>query len=226
MDAEQQTVPGQKEGGQSSRRSPRRGPLSCESKRDRRGGLLQPGPGLRPTMSCLRHRATGESPQADKAGGAGSGQSLPHTRSLRCGNDPTQKLQGQQPYMAARRQALLNKDKEENPAFPPVPRPWLRFQQPCSRRGSRVPLDLLWLVGSPSHPPHETHPACPGERRQPQSTAGHRGQAGARSAPGSLSFSGTRQPVFIRKWLAASHPPEIRDHHPSSARFHRPFSPE
>lgn len=94
-------------------------------------------------------------------------------RSLRHGNDPTQKLQGQQPYTAAQCQALLNKDKEEDVAFLPIPSPWLCFQQPRRRRGSQVPLGLLWLVGTPSHPPHETQPACPRERRQPQSMAGH-----------------------------------------------------
>lgn len=149
-----------------------------------------------------------------------------HTWSPQHGNNPTQKLQGQQPYMASQHQALLNKDNEEDPAFLPVPSLWSHFQQPHSRWGSQVHLNLLWLVGSSSFPLHKIHPACPGECWQPQSMAGHREQAGARSAPESLSFSGTKLPVFIRKRLAASPTPEIRDHHPNSAHFHRPFSPE
>lgn len=52
------------------------------------------------------------------------GQSLLHTWSLQHGNNPTQKLQGQQLYMAAQHQALLNKDNEEDPAFVPVPSLW------------------------------------------------------------------------------------------------------
>lgn len=184
--------------------------------------VLRAACGIEPPSQRPLERASG----ANRAGGTSLGQSLPHTRSLWRGNDPTHKLQGQQPYMAARYEALLNKDKEEDPAFSPVPSPGLHFRQPCSRQGSQVSLDLLWLVGSPSHPPRETHPACPKECQRPQSTAGHRGRAGACSAPGSLSFSGTKQPVFIRKRLAASPPPEIWDHHPSSACFHRPFSPE
>lgn len=113
--------------------------------------------------------ATRESPWADRAGGTGSGQSLPHARSLRRGNDPTQKPQSQQPYTATRRQALLNKDKEEDPAFPPIPSLWLRFQQPPSRWGSQMPLDLLWPVGSPVHPP------------VPGSTDSHRARQGSES---------------------------------------------
>lgn len=125
--------------------------------------------------------------------------------------------------MGAWCQALLNKDKKEDLAFLLVPSPWLHFQDSHSHWGCQVPLDLLWLVGSPSHPPHEYTSCLPWGVLRPQSMAGNQEQAEACLARKSLSFSGTKQPVFIRKCLAASHPPEIWDHHPSSAYFPRPF---
>lgn len=176
LDAEQQTVLGQKESGQSSRRSQRvkTGPNEVGSAS--RGQVtipLRAVCGTQPSSCWPLDRAPGRT----RAGGTGSGQSLPHMRSLRHGNDPTQKLQGQQPYTAAQCQALLNKDKEEDVAFLPIPSPWLCFQQPRRRRGSQVPLGLLWLVGTPSHPPMKHSPPAPGSassRRAWQATESRR----------------------------------------------------
>lgn len=90
-------------------------------------------------------------------------------RSLRHGNDPTQKLQGQQPYTAAQCQALLNKDKEEDVAFLPIPSPWLCFQQP-RRLGA---LKCLWVYSGWWGP----HPTLPMKHSPPAP-----GSAGSRRA--------------------------------------------
>lgn len=161
LDVEEQTFPGQKEGGQSSRRSQRQhqGPLQCLQVKTwpKRWALptwgrvaiaLRAACGIEPPSQRPLERAPG----ADRAGGTSLGQSLPHTRSLWCGSDPTQKLQGQQPYMAARYEALLNKDKEEDPAFSPVPSSGLHFRQPRSRRGSQVPPGFTLAGGEPIPP--------------------------------------------------------------------------
>lgn len=93
------------------------------------------------SIDASSHKQPERAPGPDRAERTVSGQSLLHKRSFQHRNDPTQKLQGKQPYMAARCQALLNKDKKEDLAFPPVPSPWLHFHS-LAAVGT---LKCLWI---------------------------------------------------------------------------------
>lgn len=145
LDAQKQTIPGQEEDRQTSGDASSRDPYHVFQT----GAKGAPAAGVRSPshseLSCSvdppSHQLPERDPGADKAEGTVSGQSLLHKWSFQHRNDPSQKLQGKQPYMAAQCQALLNKDKKEDLAFPPIPSPRLHFHS-LAAVGT---LKCLWI---------------------------------------------------------------------------------
>lgn len=124
LDAQKQTIPGQEESRQTSGDSSSSD--LCHVCQMGAKGAPPAGVGSpsHSELSCSidppSHRLPERAPGADKAEGTVSGQSLLHKQHFQHRNDPTQKLQGKQPYMSAQCQALLNKDKKEDWAFLPI----------------------------------------------------------------------------------------------------------
>ncbi|XP_032919993.1 uncharacterized protein LOC116998469 [Catharus ustulatus] len=226
LDAQKQTIPGQEESRQTS------GDTSssdlCHVLQTGAKGAPPAGVGS-PSHSELScnidppwHRLPERAPGADKTEGTVSGQSLLHTQRFQHRNDPTQKLQGKQPYVSAQCQALLNKDKKEDRAFPPIRSSRLLLHS-LAAVGT---LKYLWIYsgwGVHSTLPMKHSPLALGSTSSRRTLQVTEGTWGPTQLQDLFHFLKQSSLFSSESGLAAAHLPEILNHHPSLAAFHRPF---